>query len=53
VTIEDCGHVPQVERPDETNELLMRFIARNEISVARPRTPRPQSGGDRTGRQAA
>ena len=28
VTIERCGHVPQVERPDETNELLMSFFAR-------------------------
>jgi pimeloyl-ACP methyl ester carboxylesterase len=53
VTIEDCGHVPQVERPEETNELLMRFIARNEISVAGPRTPHKQSGGDSAGRHAA
>jgi pimeloyl-ACP methyl ester carboxylesterase len=28
VTIDHCGHVPQVERPGETNELLMRFFAR-------------------------
>ena len=41
VTIQDCGHVPQVERPEETNDLLLRFIARNEISVARPGTPQP------------
>ncbi len=27
VTIPQCGHVPQVERPEETNELLMRFFA--------------------------
>jgi pimeloyl-ACP methyl ester carboxylesterase len=27
VTIRDCGHVPQVERPVETNDLLMRFFA--------------------------
>jgi hypothetical protein len=53
VTIEDCGHVPQVERPEETNELLMRFIARNEISVAGPTTPHKQSGGDSAGRHAA
>ncbi len=52
VTIQACGHVPQVERPEETNELLMRFIARNEISVAGSRTPR-QSGGDSSGRQVA
>jgi pimeloyl-ACP methyl ester carboxylesterase len=53
VTIQGCGHVPQVERPEETNDLLMRFIARNEISVARSRTPRPASGDDSAGRQAA
>jgi pimeloyl-ACP methyl ester carboxylesterase len=28
VTLDCCGHVPQVERPDETNELLMDFFAR-------------------------
>ncbi len=28
VTLEMCGHVPQVERPQETNELLMGFFAR-------------------------
>jgi pimeloyl-ACP methyl ester carboxylesterase len=27
VTIRDCGHVPQVERPEETNDLLMQFFA--------------------------
>jgi len=27
VTLRDCGHVPQVERPEETNGLLMRFFA--------------------------
>lgn len=27
ITIEACGHVPQVERPQETNELLMEFFA--------------------------
>jgi pimeloyl-ACP methyl ester carboxylesterase len=30
VTIDDCGHVPQVERPQETNELLLSFFARAE-----------------------
>ena len=27
VTLEGCGHVPQVERPDRTNGLLRRFFA--------------------------
>jgi pimeloyl-ACP methyl ester carboxylesterase len=30
VCIDHCGHVPQVERPDETNELLMGFFAETE-----------------------
>ncbi len=30
VTLESCGHVPQVERPEETNRLLMDFFARAE-----------------------
>ena len=30
VTIDACGHVPQVERPGETNQLLERFFARAE-----------------------
>lgn len=30
ITIERCGHVPQVERPEETNELLMSFFGRAE-----------------------
>ncbi len=30
VTIAECGHVPQVERPEETNDLLMQFFARAE-----------------------
>ncbi len=30
VTLEACGHVPQVERPEETNELLLDFFARAE-----------------------
>lgn len=28
VTLEQCGHVPQVERPHETNALLMNFFER-------------------------
>jgi len=34
ITLEDCGHVPQVERPEETNELLMSFFARAERAEA-------------------
>jgi pimeloyl-ACP methyl ester carboxylesterase len=30
LTLEGCGHVPQVERAAETSELLMRFFARRE-----------------------
>ncbi len=26
VVIDACGHVPQVERPEQTNELLTRFF---------------------------
>ena len=37
VVLENCGHVPQVERPDETNDLLLRFFANVE-----------QAGADRT-----
>ncbi len=32
VTLENCGHVPQVERPEETNELLVSFFARAEAA---------------------
>jgi pimeloyl-ACP methyl ester carboxylesterase len=43
VTIASCGHVPQVERPEETNALLMDFFARAAgatPAVARKRAPR-------------
>ena len=42
VTIERCGHVPQVERPAETNSLLLDFFRRAERGEA----VRP--GGERT-----
>lgn len=32
VILQDCGHVPQVECPEQTNELLMDFFARAERS---------------------
>lgn len=53
VTIGSCGHVPQVERPDETNELLLRFFARGEIAVAALAADRRLTGGDAAGVQAA
>ena len=30
VTIDGCGHVPQVERPEETSQLLLDFFVRAE-----------------------
>jgi pimeloyl-ACP methyl ester carboxylesterase len=36
VTIEACGHVPQVECPGETNALLLRFFARADQNAAPP-----------------
>jgi pimeloyl-ACP methyl ester carboxylesterase len=38
VTIDGCGHVPQVECPERTNELLMRFfteVQRSESDTTR------------------
>ena len=32
ITLDRCGHVPQVERPDETNDLLMSFFSQAERS---------------------
>jgi pimeloyl-ACP methyl ester carboxylesterase len=34
VTIEHCGHVPQVEHPEQTNELLTQFFARADRATA-------------------
>ncbi|MFL5861665.1 MAG: alpha/beta fold hydrolase [Solirubrobacteraceae bacterium] len=52
VTIQSCGHVPQVERPEETNDLLTAFIARSEISIAQGPSRRSHTGGS-AGRRAA
>ena len=30
IVLQGCGHVPQVERPEQTNAMLQRFITRNE-----------------------
>ena len=35
LTLERCGHVPQVERPEETHRLLREFFARAEEAGAR------------------
>jgi pimeloyl-ACP methyl ester carboxylesterase len=34
IVLEDCGHVPQVERPEQTNGLLRRFFARADALSA-------------------
>src|SRR5947209_8137353 len=34
VTIDSCGHVPQVECPEETNRLLTDFFAKAELGAA-------------------
>jgi len=39
VTIEGCGHAPQVERAQETSDLLLEFFARAERSGACPFRP--------------
>jgi pimeloyl-ACP methyl ester carboxylesterase len=35
IVLEGCGHVPQVERPEQTNGLLSRFFARTDALGAR------------------
>ncbi|HEV7461852.1 MAG TPA: alpha/beta fold hydrolase [Solirubrobacteraceae bacterium] len=37
IVLEDCGHVPQVERSEQTNGLLQRFFARAD--ALRPAVP--------------
>jgi pimeloyl-ACP methyl ester carboxylesterase len=37
VTIDLCGHVPQVEHPDHTNRLLLDFFTRVELGEASTR----------------
>jgi pimeloyl-ACP methyl ester carboxylesterase len=37
VTIDRCGHVPQVERPEETNALLLSFFRRAEADLTPPK----------------
>ncbi len=45
VTIDGCGHVPQVERPEETNELLLGFFRRAEAIDGVAVEPRLRSAG--------
>ncbi len=40
VVLDSCGHVPQVERPEETNALLERFFARADALGDAPRRRR-------------
>jgi pimeloyl-ACP methyl ester carboxylesterase len=37
VVFENCGHVPQVERPAETNALLEEFFERADARIERRR----------------
>ena len=54
IVLEGCGHVPQVERPDQTNGLLERFFAprrrarrRGTRARAAPDRPLDSAGHDR------
>jgi pimeloyl-ACP methyl ester carboxylesterase len=40
IVLHGCGHVPQVERPDQTNGLLQRFLGRAEALEPRTRAQR-------------
>ncbi len=40
VLLDDCGHVPQVEAPERTNRLLLRFLQRADALGDRPRRSR-------------
>ncbi|MDQ2897882.1 MAG: alpha/beta fold hydrolase [Actinomycetota bacterium] len=56
ITLENCGHVPQVERPEEINQLLMDFFARAQATEpARPAVVRAphRTPGDADDRAAA
>jgi len=43
ITLEDCGHVPQVERPDETHRLLLSFFDRTEQSETHAASRQPMT----------
>jgi pimeloyl-ACP methyl ester carboxylesterase len=39
ITLQGCGHVPQVERPERTNALIRRFLSRAD-ALGQPRARR-------------
>jgi pimeloyl-ACP methyl ester carboxylesterase len=40
IVLDECGHVPQVERPEQTNGLVQRFFARADaLGAGRPTVP--------------
>jgi pimeloyl-ACP methyl ester carboxylesterase len=39
LTVQCCGHVPQVECPEETHDLLLGFFARADRSARATATP--------------
>ena len=41
IVLEGCGHVPQVERPEQTNGLLRRFFER--VDALGPRRARARA----------
>jgi pimeloyl-ACP methyl ester carboxylesterase len=53
VTLEGCGHIPQVEQPEETNELLMDFFTRVEAVEREGRPPVTQSPDAEPARRVA
>ncbi len=53
VTIDGCGHVPQVERPEETNQLLLDFFARAERMDGTTASPRTTARTRAAGAEAA
>ncbi|HEV3229282.1 MAG TPA: alpha/beta fold hydrolase [Solirubrobacteraceae bacterium] len=40
IVLQGCGHVPQVERPEQTNGLLRRFFARSDALRRLPALPK-------------
>lgn len=54
ITLDNCGHVPQVEHPERTSGALRRFLAEVDATAGRrPATRRPSRVAEaRTGRLA-